>query len=79
MRRHRAAIYGVTNIVAYLRCHWRIKLLPGLYLNLSKTSLSLSFGIPGLRYCFGPRGERRTTVGLPGTGLPLIEQKRRRS
>ena len=51
-----------------LRFFKRIRLLPGLSLNLSKSGASLSFGGRGLRHTIGPRGSR-TTLGLPGTGL----------
>jgi tetratricopeptide (TPR) repeat protein len=46
----------------------RIKLAPGVTLNLSKSGGSLSFGRRGARYTVGPRGTRQT-VGIPGTGL----------
>ncbi len=51
-----------------LRFFKRIRLLPGVSLNLSKSGPSLSFGGRGLRHTIGPRGSR-TTLGLPGTGL----------
>ena len=46
----------------------RIKLAPGVTLNLSKSGGSLSFGPRGAKFTIGPKG-KRTTVGLPGTGL----------
>lgn len=46
----------------------RIRLAPGVTLNLSKSGGSLSFGPRGAKYTIGPRG-RRATVGIPGTGL----------
>ncbi len=46
----------------------RIKIAPGLTLNLSKSGGSLSFGPRGAKVTIGPRGTR-ATVGLPGTGL----------
>ncbi len=46
----------------------RVKIAPGLSLNLSKSGGSLSFGPRGAKFTIGPRG-RRATVGLPGTGL----------
>ncbi len=46
----------------------RIRLLPGVTLNLSKSSASLSFGPRGAKYTISPRGNR-ATAGLPGTGL----------
>lgn len=55
-----------------LRFFRRIRLAPGLSLNLSKRGGSLSFGPPGLKYTVGTSGTRRT-VGLPGTGLYYTE------
>ncbi len=46
----------------------RMKILPGLTLNLSKSGPSLSFGPRGAKVTVGRRGVRRT-VGIPGTGL----------
>ena len=46
----------------------RVKIAPGLTLNLSKSGGSLSFGPRGAKYTVGSRG-RRATVGIPGTGL----------
>ena len=46
----------------------RIKVAPGVTLNLSKSGGSLSFGPRGAKFTAGSRG-RRATVGIPGTGL----------
>lgn len=46
----------------------RVRIAPGLTLNLSKSGPSFSFGPRGLKYTVGPRGTRKT-FGLPGTGL----------
>lgn len=46
----------------------RIKILPGITLNLSKKGVSTSVGIRGARVTLG-HGQTRTTVGLPGTGI----------
>ena len=46
----------------------RIKIAPGVTLNLSKSGGSLSFGPRGAKFTIGSRG-KRATVGLPGTGL----------
>lgn len=51
-----------------LRFFRRVRIAPGLTLNLSKSGGSLSMGVRGARYTVGSRG-RRSTVGLPGTGL----------
>ena len=46
----------------------RIKIAPGVTLNLSKSGGSLSLGTRGAKLTVGPRG-KRATVGIPGTGL----------
>jgi tetratricopeptide (TPR) repeat protein len=46
----------------------RIRIAPGVTLNLSKSTASLSFGPRGAKYTLSPRGNR-VTAGLPGTGL----------
>jgi DNA segregation ATPase FtsK/SpoIIIE-like protein len=46
----------------------RIRIVPGLTLNLSKSGVSVSVGPRGAKYTVGPRG-KRLTLGLPGTGL----------
>lgn len=51
-----------------LRFNKRLKLGPGLSLNLSKSGPSFAFGPRGFKYTIGPRGTRRT-FGIPGTGL----------
>lgn len=45
----------------------RMKIAPGVSVNLSKSGASLSFGPRGAKVTVGPRGVRRT-VGIPGTG-----------
>jgi hypothetical protein len=51
-----------------IRYFRRVKLLPGLTMNLSKSGPSLSVGVRGAHVTVGRRGVRRT-VGIPGTGL----------
>jgi len=46
----------------------RVKIAPGVTLNLSKSGGSLSFGPCGAKFTVGPRG-KRATAGIPGTGL----------
>jgi hypothetical protein len=46
----------------------RIRIAPGLSLNLGKRGVSLSAGVRGGRVTLGSRGAR-ATAGLPGTGL----------
>lgn len=51
----------------------RVKIAPGLSLNLSKSGMSLSAGPRGAKITVGSRGVR-ATAGLPGTGLYYTEQ-----
>ena len=46
-----------------------ITLLKGVKLNLSKSGPSLSFGRSGLRQSINLKGQARTYVGIPGTGI----------
>ena len=55
-----------------LRLFRRIKIAPGITLNLSKSGLSASAGVRGAHVTLGPRGVRRT-VGIPGTGISYSE------
>jgi tetratricopeptide (TPR) repeat protein len=52
-------------VVQFLR---RQRCNPGLTLNLSKSTASLSLGPRGAKYTISPRGNR-ATAGIPGTGL----------
>ncbi len=53
-------------------------LLGGLLrLSFSRRGTGVSVGVPGLRWSWGPDGERRRTVSLPGTGLRKTETLRR--
>lgn len=51
-----------------LRFRRRIKLLPGVHLNVSRSGISTSVGMRGASVTFGKRGTY-TNVGLPGTGI----------
>lgn len=53
----------------------RVRLFPGVSVNLSKSGASLSFGARGAHYTVGPHG-RRVTVGIPGTGLYFTQTDR---
>ena len=46
----------------------RIRVLPGLYVNISKSGVSTSIGGHGATLNLSKRGTR-TTIGLPGSGL----------
>ena len=56
----------------------RVRLAPGVTLNLSKSNASLSLGPRGAKYTISPRGNR-ATAGLPGTGLFYTVHDRNRS
>lgn len=51
-----------------MRFQKRIKILPGVRVNLSGSGASLSLGVPGANMNIGKKGVTRT-LGLPGTGL----------
>jgi len=54
------------------RFYRRIKIVPGLYINVGKKGLSTSIGTKGARVTMGKNGTRYT-VGIPGTGLSYSE------
>lgn len=56
----------------------RVKLFPGVTLNISKSGVTTSLGTRGARVTLG-RGQTRTTVGLPGTGLSHTTVRKRRA
>jgi hypothetical protein len=58
-----------------IRFQRRIRIAPGVSLNLNKRSVSASFGRRGAHMTIGPKGQR-TTVGLPGTGLSYTSYQR---
>ncbi|UVK96481.1 DUF4236 domain-containing protein [Pseudomonas sp. B21-048] len=51
-----------------IRFQKRIQILPWVWLNISKSGFSFSFGPSGLSVNVGKKGTK-VTVGLPGTGL----------
>jgi len=51
----------------------RIKILPGVSVNISKSGVSTSVGTRGASVNVGKRGTR-ATVGIPGTGLSHTQQ-----
>lgn len=55
-----------------MRFQKRIKILPGISINLSKSGISTSIGPRGAKVTLG-HGQQRTTVGIPGSGLSHTE------
>ena len=51
-----------------LRFYRRVRLFPGVSVNLSRSGPSLTMGVRGAHVTVGRRGVTKT-VGLPGTGL----------
>jgi outer membrane biosynthesis protein TonB len=45
------------------------KILPGVRLNIGKSSFGFSIGPKGLKHTISTSGRRATTVGIPGSGL----------
>lgn len=52
----------------------KIKLFPGVSLNLSKSGVSASIGKPGATLNIGGAHGSRVTVGIPGTGISYSEK-----
>lgn len=62
--------------MGHFRFWRRIKIFPGVYLNIGKNGLSFSFGTRGLKYTIG-RKRKRFTAGIPGTGLFYTKEKKK--
>ena len=56
-----------------LRLQRRIRVLPGVRINLSKSGIGLSVGGRGAHIGIDSRGRRYASVGLPGTGVSWRE------
>ena len=52
-----------------LRFRRRIKILPGLYANVSKSGLSFSAEVRSASVTFGGKGGTYVNVGIQGTGI----------
>lgn len=52
-----------------VRFQKRIRIFPGVYINLSKSGVSASLGGKGATVNVNATGKRTVNVGLPGTGL----------
>lgn len=50
-----------------------IKLFPGVKINLSKSGVSTSVGVPGATVNLKPGRSTRITNGIPGTGLSVSQ------
>ena len=54
-----------------LRFQRRVRVLPGVHLNLSLSGIGVSVGPRGLHAGVTARGQRYVSAGLPGTGLSV--------
>jgi hypothetical protein len=59
-----------------LRFYRRVRIAPGVRLNLAKGGASVSLGGRGAWYTVSRGGRRRTTIGVPGTGVYLTRVSR---
>lgn len=48
--------------------------LGGFRINISKSGIGYSWGIPGARYTKTATGRERITVGIPGTGISWVQE-----
>lgn len=57
-----------------LRFHKKIKILPGVDINLSKSGIGLSVGTKGAKVSVNPKGDVYGNVSIPGTGISYREK-----
>ena len=62
-----------------LRFQRRIRVFPGVHLNLSRSGVGVSVGGRGAHIGVTARGQRYTSVGLPGTGISWREYQHKPS
>jgi tetratricopeptide (TPR) repeat protein len=58
------------------RFYKSVKLGKGVRLNLSKTGVGISSGVPGARYSIHSSGRRTASVGIPGSGVSYRKDMR---
>lgn len=59
-----------------LRFQKRFKLAPGITLNVSKSGIGISAGVPGAHIGISGDGKKYESLGLPGTGLSYRHYER---
>ncbi|AQU78417.1 DUF4236 domain-containing protein [Planococcus faecalis] len=62
-----------------IRFRKSFKVAPGMRVNVSSRGVGASVGGKGLRYSVNSRGQRRTTMSIPGTGLSSTSYNSSRS
>jgi hypothetical protein len=60
-----------------LRFQRRVRIFPGLRLNLSRSGVGVSIGSRGAHVGITARGQHYASVGLPGTGVSWREYERK--
>jgi len=53
-----------------------VKIMPGVRLNINKSSLSVSVGPRGLKHTISTNGTTTNTAGIPGSGLFYTERRK---
>ncbi|MFI3142247.1 MAG: DUF4236 domain-containing protein [Clostridia bacterium] len=56
-----------------LRVRKSFKLTKGVRLNLSKSGMSISAGVPGFRKTVNTKGRVTSSIGIPGTGVSYVK------
>jgi len=62
-----------------VRFQRRVRILPGIRLNVSKSGLGFSVGARGVHVGITARGQHYASIGLPGTGVSWREYERNSS
>lgn len=59
-----------------IRFRKKIKIAPGVNINLNSKSVSVTTGVKGAHHTVSSNGSRTTSVGIPGTGLSYAKTTR---
>lgn len=65
--------------MGFLRFRRTFKILPGLKLNINKRSVGLTLGIRGAHFSVNTKGQKTTSIGIPGSGLSYISRSSMRA
>lgn len=57
-----------------LRFRKSVKIAPGVKLNINKNSVGISAGVKGARVSVNSKGQKTTSVGIPGTGISYVNR-----
>src|SRR6478609_11983908 len=64
----------VTRMLPHMAIRFRksVTIGGGLRLNVGKTGIGMSVGVPGARYTINSSGRQTRSIGLPGTGVGYV-------